>query len=84
MAFFPQGQNGPDLGLGETDICSLQRMKTCLYPKKDWEEGSLNVMKFSKPILSPRNMIRIIEGVMESGRGRGHGPPPFILIVISF
>ncbi len=42
--------------------------------------GKFNAMKFAKPILSPRNMIRIIEGVMESGRGRGHGPPPFILI----
>ena len=35
--------------------------------------GKFNAMKFAKPILSPRNMIRIIEGVMESGRGRGHG-----------
>ena len=46
--------------------------------------GKFNVMKFAKPILSPRNMIRIIEGVMESGRGRGREPPPSILIVISF
>ena len=38
--------------------------------------GKFNAMKFAKPSLSPRNVIRILEGYWNLGGGRGMGPRP--------